>query len=243
MIEVSVSSLISLIFLEIILSIDNLIFISTLMSNVDKKYRETIKFIGIGFALAIRLGLLFVVTHIMSMNHAFFHLGSIEITYKEFLFIVGGFFLIYKAASEAQKIVMNEIESNDKPRTIKTENSSAIKIFIFSVAQIIFIDLIFSIDSVIVAIALVPDIKVIIMATLVSMATLLVSTNFLAKILTKYPSLKLLAMAFIIAIGIVFVLDGFGIHIERGYIHVALFFSLIFEILDIMRLKNLNNEK
>jgi predicted tellurium resistance membrane protein TerC len=240
---IPMTSIISLIFLEIILSIDNLVFISTLMANVDKKYRETIKVIGVSLALGLRFGLLFFVTHIMSMNGHFFNLGSMDITYKEFLFIIGGFFLIYKAASEARKIIMNEIDIPAEKKVIETQGLSTKMIFIKSIFQIIFIDLIFSIDSVIVAVALVQDIKIIIFATLVSMATLLVSTNFLANILIKYPSLKLLAMAFIIAIGIVFVLDGFEIHIERAYIHFALFFSLIFEIFDIVRLKNINNEK
>jgi predicted tellurium resistance membrane protein TerC len=240
--SVSMPSIIALIFLEIILSIDNLIFISTLMTSVDKRYREIVKIIGISLALIMRLSLLFVVNHLMAIDKTFFYIGSMEITYKEFLFIIGGFFLIYKASGEARKIVMNEHEIHNTPKKLIANENSALKVFINSILQIIVVDLIFSIDSVIVAIALVNDMKIIIIATLVSMATLLVSTTFLSKILTKYPSLKLLAMAFIIAIGIVFVLDGFEVHVERSYIHVALVFALIFEIFDIIRLKNLDEK-
>jgi predicted tellurium resistance membrane protein TerC len=210
------------------------------MTTVSLRYKEATKFIGLGLALAMRLGLLFFVNNILNMDQSFFYIGKLEMTYKECLFIVGGFFLIYKAGGEMRKIVMNEKEAPNAPKKILRPGGSAFKQFIITVIQIIFIDFIFSIDSVIVAIALVSDMKIIIIATLVSMATLLVSTNYLAKILIKYPSIKLLAMAFIVAIGIVFVLDGFEVHFDRSYIHVALFFALIFEIFDIMRIKNLN---
>lgn len=239
MIDISISSLLSLIFLEIILSIDNLIFISSLITKVDKKYREITKIIGLGLALVIRLCLFFSINTLLNMDKSFFYLGSMEITYREFIFIIGGLFLIYKATDEAKQIVTNETKETNEKNTIQ-KNHSSIKKFFRAILQVIVADLVFSIDSVIVAIAIAPDIKVMIIATLVSMATLLVSTNFLSKILIKYPSLKLLGMSFIIGIGIIFVLDGFEIHIERSYIHFALLFALIFECFDIIRIKNLN---
>ncbi len=243
MVEISASSIISLIFLEIILSIDNLIFISAVVAKMGKKYREPIKIIGLGAALSIRLFLFFTINALLSMDKSFFYLGTMDITYKEFIFIIGGLFLVYKGAGDAKEIVMNEKKDED-PNTIAGESfyktHSPIQKFFFGILQIIFIDLIFSIDSVIVAIAIAPSMSAMVIATLASMATLLVSTNFLAKILIKYPSLKLLAMAFIIAIGIIFVLDGFEIHIERSYVHFALIFALIFECFDIIRIKNLD---
>jgi predicted tellurium resistance membrane protein TerC len=242
MIEFSTSSIISLIFLEIILSIDNLIFISMLVGKMDKKYREITKIIGLGVALTIRLCLFFSVNNLLSMDKSFFYIGSMEITYREFIFIIGGLFLIYKSTGEAKQIVMNEKKNEQISEQSFYANKSPIKKFFFAILQIIIIDLIFSIDSVIVAIAISPNMHAMIIATLVSMATLLVSTNFLSKILIKYPSLKLLAMSFIIAIGIIFVLDGFEIHIERSYIHFALVFALIFECFDIIRIKNLDEK-
>ena len=244
MINISnMQSFISLIFLEVILSIDNLIFISTLMTTVSLRYKEITKFIGLGLALAIRLTLLFFINNILNMDQSFFYILKMEFTYKECIFIIGGFFLIYKAGGEMRKIITNEKEIIKCVKGSACNIKSPFKQFLIVICQIIFIDFIFSIDSVIVAIALVSDMKIIIIATLVSMATLLVSTNYLARTLVKYPSLKLLAMAFIVAIGVVFILDGFEIHVERSYIHVALFFALVFEIFDIIRIKNLNEEK
>ncbi len=234
---IEISTLLSLIFLEIILSVDNLIFVSVISSNLDPKYQGLARFIGVSTALAMRLLLLFFVGALLKIDKVFFSIARLEITYKDIVFIAGGIFLLYKSIIEIIKLVKNikEIKNNK----IFYNGNSPIKKFFVVVLQIIFIDLIFSVDAIIIAVAMSVDMKVIVIATLVSMATLLVSINFLSKILEKYPSIKLLAMVFIAALGVIFILNGLSIPVNKSYLHAALLFCLIFECLDIMRLKNL----
>ena len=230
-------SLVSLIFLEMILSIDNLIFISLVTSTLPPSIRELAKFIGLGAALLIRLGLLFFLNTLTNLNHSLIKLPFIDLTIKEFIFIAGGIFLVFKSIKEIRKIVWaNDIHNLEerKPKFIKGEEGFVGQ-FIKAIAEIIFVDFVFSLDSIIVAIALVGDIKTITIAMIVSCLSLFISINFISGILDKRPSLKLLATSFVCMIGIFFILDGFELHFDRGYLNSALLFALIFEILDIIR--------
>lgn len=237
--DISITSIVTLIFLEIILSIDNLIFIATISSKMKGRYKELTKIVGLSLAFGMRILLLMFMDFVFKIKATFIHLGSIEITYKEFIFIAGGLLLIYKSGLESKKIILAEDENNhhDETQIIDAKNSE-IKNFLYAIFQITFIDLIFSVDSVIVAIALVPDIKIVIFAVSISILTLFFSVNKLADTLDKYPNIRLLAMIFIIGVGALFILHGFEIYVSKNYLNVAFFFSIIFVICDIIRSRN-----
>lgn len=239
----SMTTILSLVFLEIILSIDNLIFISALVSGLHGRYKEIAKFIGLSVALVARIALLFGLNHLMVLDKVFYTINFIamEVTYKEMIFIIGGIFLVYKGLGGVIAIAKNEEIGTEELQLNKA--NSKLKNFLVVVFKIIMIDFIFSLDSIMVALALTPSLGIVIVATLISMVTLLISTNILSKILIKFPSLKLLAMCFIVMLGLVFVLDGFEIHIDKSYMHSALLFAVIFEIFDIIRIKNLDIKK
>lgn len=239
----NMTTILSLVFLEIILSIDNLIFISALVSGLHGIYKEIAKFIGLSVALIARIILLFGLNHLIVLDKVFYVIDFIhmEITYKELIFIIGGIFLIYKGLGEVIAIAKNE-DLGAEQLQLDKENSK-LKNFFLVIFKIIMIDFLFSLDSIMVAVALTPSLGIIIAATLISMITLCVSTNVLSKVLVKFPSIKLLAMCFIVMLGLVFVLDGFEIHIDKSYMHSALLFAVIFEIFDIIRIKNLDIKK
>jgi predicted tellurium resistance membrane protein TerC len=242
--DIPIVSFITLIFLELILSIDNLIFISTLMLSVEKKYRLHIKIIGLSFAFAFRVLFLLLVNYLVKLNTTLFSLMSLDFSYKEMLFLTGGLFLIYKSGKQVIKIVFNlKNMIEDKMQNIECIDKKAEfnkKIFFTTICQIILIDCIFSLDSVIVAVALVPDVKLIILAVMFSMIFLLFSIDKISDLLSKYQNIRLLAMTFILVLGFVFVLNGFSIYISKSYINTALISCVIFSILDNLRIKNAN---
>ena len=273
--EISIISVITLILLEIILSIDNLIFVVTISERMSGRFKKPVKFFGLTIALFLRavflvrvVGLsmaffmrgvfVFSMDSIFKMKTTFFKIGSQDITYKELIFILGGLLLIYKSGMEAKRIVLcsdedrdrkieeaklKDSEIADKNSTSDNEKNKAITrsdfiAFFIAIFQIILVDLVFSIDSVLIAIALVPDVRIIMLAVFISMVTLFFSLDALSKIMKKYQNLKLLAMLFIIGIGLLFIFKGFGLDINKNYLNASFIFSLIFTIFDIIRRKN-----
>ena len=259
---ISIVSVLTLILLEIILSIDNLIFIATVSEKMNGRFKEPIKIFGLtielfsravtvvritGLSMAFLMRGIFVfsIDWILKLKTAFLTIGSYEITYKELVFILGGLLLIYKSGMEVKKIISckddddqqkSDVDSHDK--NIKSNTRSDIAAFFISICQILLIDLIFSIDSVLIAIALVPDVKIIMLTVFISMVTLFFSLNKLSYVMKKYQNLKLLAMLFIIGVGLIFISSGFELYINKNYLNAAFVFSLIFAICDILRMKN-----
>jgi predicted tellurium resistance membrane protein TerC len=248
-------SILTLIFLEIILSIDNLVFLSSQASSLSPERRKFARSVGLFFGFCFRLSFLFFIQSFFDLEKkvlSFF--GFFDFNFRELIFLFGGCFLIYKSIVEIWKILYPGGSSEDLMQNFHQENEGLFrffkrnksknhKIFFFVILEIIFIDFIFSIDSILVAIALAPDIKILALAMMISSSTLFFSVDFLAKMLLKFPSMKLLCMFFIILIGAFFILEAFQIHIPKSYINSAFIFGIIFETFDIIRINNLEKLK
>lgn len=229
-----IGSFFTLSFLEIVLGIDNLIFISLCVSGLPKEYAQKARVIGLSLALLMRIGLLFALSWVLSLKEPLLHVAGQGFSGKDILLIVGGLFLVYKATSSIHEEVTHEAEVS-----IKKAKSG----FFFAVAQIVLIDLIFSLDSVITAVGLTQNIPVIIAAMTVAMVVMLFASNAVSRFIEKYPTLKILALSFIMLVGGFLFAEGCGFEVPKGYIYFAMFFSLGVETVNIMLRKNIAKRK
>ena len=218
-----IASFITLSLLEIVLGIDNLIFISLVVSRLPAKYSRRARVIGLTMALVIRIIMLMGVKWIMGLTEPIFTLG-LAFSFKDLLLIAGGLFLIIKGGLEIWTDLSGGQQVNKK---IKTAGS-----FGSAIVQIMFVDFVFSFDSIITAIAITTNIPVIVAAVVVSMVVMLIASGYLAAFLEKYPGFKVLGISFIILVGVILLAEGFHQHIERAYVYFALAFSTTVEILN-----------
>lgn len=231
-----VLSFITLTFLEIILGIDNLIFIALVVAKLPQKHKKLARIFGLSLALVIRILMLMTLSWVMSLTEPIFSISIIDFSFKALLLIAGGLFLIGKSGHEiyhdinAHKITAAEKESYLQHK--KAKNS-----LIGAVIQITAVDFIFSFDSVITAVGMTNDIPIIIAAIIISMIIMLISSEHISHFLSTYPSLKVIALSFIFLIGVILLADGFGIEISKGYLYFALFFTLTVEVLNIISKK------
>ncbi len=223
-------SLVTLTFLEIILGIDNLIFIALAVRKLDKKHRKSARIFGLSLALVIRILMLLTLSWIMTLTEPLFYIGEVGFSFKNFLLISGGLFLIVKSGWEIASDVflgLQESEKSDKKSDVK-------KGFISAVLQITLIDFIFSFDSVITAIGMTNNIPIIVAAIVISMIVMLIASEKISHFLQTYPSLKIVALSFIFLVGAILLADGMHIHISKGYLYFALFFTLVVESINIV---------
>lgn len=223
-----IGSFLTLSFLEIVLGIDNLIFISLCVANLPKKYAQKARVIGLSLALLMRIGLLFALSWILSLEEPFFTAFEKGFSGKDILLIVGGLFLVYKATTSIHEEVTHEGEISLR---------SAKAGFFWAIVQIILIDLIFSLDSIITAVGLTQNIPVIIAAMTVAMLVMLFAASSVSAFIEKYPTLKILALSFIMLVGGFLFVEGIGYEVPKGYIYFAMFFSLGVETINI-KLRN-----
>lgn len=221
-------SFITLSLLEIVLGIDNLIFIALVVQKLPKKYSKSARIIGLALALGIRVVMLMGASWIMTLTKPIFNL-FIGISVKDLLLILGGLFLVIKGGMEIKADLGSRKED---AKTVK-----AAKNFVGAILQIAFIDFVFSFDSIITAVGITTNIPVIVAAVTVSMLVMLVASGYLADFLNKYPEFKILGIGFIILIGIILLAEGFHQHIPREYIYFALVFSTVVEILNTLHRK------
>lgn len=217
--------LLSLTALEIVLGVDNVVFIALAVQHLPEEKREWAHRFGLGVALIMRIGLLLSIAWIMSLNNPFITVMDKSFSGKDILLLLGGIFLIYKATTSVHDMFHDTTEMNLK--NIKGSMTA-------TVIQIILIDLVFSFDSVITAVGVTTNIPVIVIAMSIAMIVMLMFTGFLSEFIFKYPSLKTLALAFILLIGVLLVGEGFGAHLPRGYIYFAMAFSCAVEVTNIM---------
>jgi predicted tellurium resistance membrane protein TerC len=231
--------LIMLTLLEIVLGIDNIIFISIVTDKLDSKNQKYARRVGLGLALIVRLILLTLAAWIMSMTETLFTLFSRDFSGQSIVLLVGGLFLIYKSSVE-----MHENIKGHAP-TVK-EGKDRLKAVIF---QIIMIDIVFSFDSIITAIGLTKSIKqetggdpmiIIYCAVIISMIIMLIFAKQVSDFINKRPTIKMIALAFLVTIGAVLVAEAFGEEVPKGYIYFAMFYALIVEFLNIKMRKNEN---
>lgn len=229
--------------LEIVLGIDNIIFISIVSDNLPKEKRRKARNIGLTLALVVRLGLLSVVALLMKLTTPLFTVWEVPMTGQGLVLLAGGLFLIYKSTIEMHKTVKGAEEA---ARTAKIKLSSVI-------TQIILVDIVFSFDSIISAIGMTNDLSrqtganpmiIIYLAVILSMIVMLIFAKQIADFITERPTIKMLALSFLVVIGVILVAEAFGEHIPKGYIYFALVYSLIVEMLNIrMRKKSAANTK
>lgn len=227
-------SFITLTLLEIILGIDNLVFIALVATKLPAASRKLVLAFGLMLALVIRALMLFTLSWIMGLNQPIFSFGEVELSYKSLMLIAGGIFLMVKSGRE----IYSDIKDLNLHRPIRSDKKSKINhSFLFSVLQITAVDFIFSFDSIITAVAMTNNIPIIIAAVIISMIIMLMSSGYIADFLNKYPSLKIIALAFIFLVGAILFADGFEIEIQKGYLYFALFFTIAVESLNIVARK------
>lgn len=220
-----VLSLLSLTALEIVLGVDNIVFIALIIQHLPKAKKETARRLGLTLALGLRVLLLLSIAWVLGLTKPFLTVLGHDFSGKDVLLLLGGFFLIYKATTGVHEM----FDSAEETAAKKKEAS-----LLGTIIQIMFIDLVFSFDSVITAVGLTKNIPIIIMAMTVAMLIMLLFTGFVSDFIFKHPSLKTLALSFILLIGVLLVAEGFGAHVPRGYIYFAMAFSCLTETINIL---------
>ena len=215
----------SLTALEIVLGIDNVVFIALLVNHLPPAKRQKARVIGLTLAFFIRVGLLFGAIWLIGLKEPWLELFGFSLSGREILMLGGGLFLIAKGTSS----IHDEI-TGDRKESYHSFSGG----FQMTILQVIFIDFIFSFDSIITAVGLTKNIAVIIAAMAVAMIVMLFSSKFIADFIDSYPTLKMLALAFIMMIGVFLVAEGLGFHVPRGYIYFGMAFSLGVEALNML---------
>ena len=220
--------------LEIILGIDNIIFISVIANRLPLEIREKVRRFGLIFALVTRILLLLSLSWVMSLTNPLFSVNDHAISGRDLILLLGGFFLIWKASKEIYvEVEVGEDDHEQGDASKANLNKSMSSLFIGSVAQIGILDIIFSLDSVITAVGMVDEIGVMIAAVLASVLIMLIAAKPIGDFVHRHPSIKVLALSFLTVVGVVLIAEGMGVHIPKGYVYVAMAFSLSVELLNI----------
>jgi predicted tellurium resistance membrane protein TerC len=224
------AALLSLTALEIVLGIDNVIFISILVSRLDARRGENARRLGMLLALIFRVVLLFGLTSLLGLSATVFTFWEKAFSWHALILIVGGLFLIAKATHELHaqaEALSGEVEIGEPSRARPASMASA-------VGQIVLIDLIFSIDSIVTAIGMAQDVRIMIAAVLIAVAVMYAASGAVASFIAAHPTTKTLALAFLMLIGVALVADGFDFHIPRGYVYFAMAFAAAVEMFNIL---------
>lgn len=227
----SISSLIAfltLCALELVLGIDNIIFISIISGKLPKDQRKSARTLGLSLAIITRIALLLSLSWVMSLTSPLFTIFKIEISGKDLILILGGLFLIAKSTHEIHQKLEADEESNVLRKPAR---------FSMVIIQILLLDLVFSLDSVITAVGMVNKIPIMVSAVIVATIIMIVASNGVAGFVDKRPTIKLLALSFLVLIGVALIAEGFDTYIPKGYIYFAMGYALIVEILNIKLLK------
>ena len=222
-------ALATLIVMEIVLGIDNLIFISILTNKLPEQHRAKARRIGISMALILRLGLLSTIAFIVQLTAPVFEVLGQAFSWKDMILIAGGLFLVWKATTEIHHSMDPEPEE-------KSSTGNAVSIgFAAAIGQILLLDLVFSIDSIITAVGMTEHLPIMIIAVVTSVIVMLVAAEPLAKFINDNPTVVMLALGFLIMIGMTLIAEGFGAHVPKGYVYAAMAFSAAIECLNIAR--------
>ena len=219
-------SLLTLSALEIVLGIDNLVFIAILTGRLPAHQRSVGRKVGLALALITRLLLLATLAWIVGLTEAVFSLFGKGFSWRDLILIGGGLFLLYKATTEIHEMVEHDEDAGDKPEGAAGATLRGV------VLQIAVIDIIFSLDSVITAVGMADKLWVMVAAVVMAMLIMIAASNPLANFVAAHPTVKMLALSFLLLIGILLVADGFGVHVPKGYIYFALAFSVAVEALN-----------
>jgi predicted tellurium resistance membrane protein TerC len=223
-------TLLILAMLEIVLSIDNIIFISILAGKLPEHEQVRGRSLGLGLALITRVIFLLSITWIMSLSRPLFEIFGHAFSWRDLILISGGLFLIYKSTKEIHR----HNEPSEERRSAK--KSSGIMATVF---QIVLIDIVFSVDSVITAVGMAQQLWIMIGSVVIAMIAMILAAGAIGRFIHRHPTIKILALAFLILVGVVLIADGIGQHIDRGYVYFAMAFSTAVELLN-MRARRAN---
>ena len=212
--------------MEIVLGIDNIVFISVLVSRLPKEQADRARQIGLALALIFRILLLLVISWIISLTQPAISAFGFDLSWKDLILIAGGAFLVYKATHEMHAAI-EEPHENDMAK-------KAGAVFAAIIGQIIVIDMVFSIDSIVTAVGMADDVEVMIAAVIVAVGVMFVASGPVAKFVADHPTTKMLALAFLLLICVSLVADGLGFHIPKGNIYAAMGFSVLVEAVNII---------
>jgi predicted tellurium resistance membrane protein TerC len=224
------AALLTLTALEIVLGIDNVIFLSVIVSRIPQAQAKRARQIGLALALVFRILLLSLLVWMIGLTQAVLTLGGMALSWRDIILIGGGLFLIAKATHE----IHTEVEARDNDNEAAPKASA----FFWVIVQIIVIDLVFSLDSIITAIGMAQDLAIMIAAVIIACLVMYVSSGPVARFVAEHPTTKMLALAFLVLIGVALVADGFKFHIPRGYIYFAIAFSALVEAFNVLAKRN-----
>jgi predicted tellurium resistance membrane protein TerC len=210
--------------LEIVLGVDNVVFIAILTARLPARQQETARRVGLTLALVIRIALLFAISWMMSLTQPWFTVLGHPVTGRDLILIAGGLFLIGKATWE----IYDKLEAEHVEREGVRRGR-----FATVLVQILLLDIVFSLDSVITAVGMANHLSIMVAAMVIAMLVMLVSMGPVAGFVERHPSVKILALSFLLLIGVVLVADGMGQHVSKAYIYVAMAFSLFVELLNL----------
>ena len=223
-------SLLTLIALEVILGIDNVIFISILASKLPADQQKKARFYGLILAMVLRLGLLAMIAWVMKLDNDLFTIFNEGISVKDLILILGGLFLLYKSSAE----IYHKMEGEQGNQTKKIKASTFAQVIV----QILIMDMVFSIDSIITAIGMVKEVWIMYVAIVVTVLIMLVAAEPISNFVNKHPAFKMLALSFLLLIGFALVSEGFGIEIPKGYIYFSMVFSMLVSIFQMRMHRN-----
>ena len=225
------TALIALIAMEIVLGIDNLIFVSIISNKLGPGERDKARRIGIGLALVLRLVLLATVAIVVQLTRPVITILGHGFSWRDMILIAGGLFLVWKATKE----IHHNVDPDPGPDLF--DRKSAAMTFGSAIVQILALDVVFSIDSIITAVGMTDHIPIMMAAVLVAVMVMLLASGPLAKFIHANPTIVMLALGFLLMIGMALIADGFGVHVPKAYIYAAMAFSTVIEILNLMSRK------
>jgi predicted tellurium resistance membrane protein TerC len=225
----SLLALVTLILLEVVLGLDNVIFISIVAARLPQHQQKKARRLGLLLAMFLRLGLLTIISLILKLQSDIFTVFSVGISGKDLILILGGLFLIYKSTTEIYHKM--EGEEGDVSKKIKANTFSAV------IVQILILDMVFSLDSIITAVGMVSDLWVMYVAIIVTVGIMLFAAEPISNFINKHPAFKMLALSFLLLIGVSLMAEGFDLHIPKGYIYFAMIFALLIDILQMRMTK------
>ena len=240
------AALLTLVVLEVVLGIDNLIFIAILSNKLPEHQQQTARRVGLILALVMRIGLLMLIGWLVTLQTPLFDLGltgapndygepSFETAFsgRDLILLAGGLFLLWKATKEIHHAM--EPEDNSGDLLDKTPGDAVRLTFGAAIVQIILLDMVFSIDSILTAVGMTDEIPIMVTAVIITVTIMLFAADPLAKFIERNPTLVMLALAFLVMIGLVLIADGFGFHVPKGYIYAAMAFSVGVELLNMVQ--------
>jgi predicted tellurium resistance membrane protein TerC len=217
-------ALTTLTLLEIVLGVDNIIFISILVGRLPEAQRQRARVIGLAFAMGTRILLLLVLTWIMRLQNSLFSVLNVDISGRDLILIGGGLFLLAKATLEIHESLEGEESEGHAPKYSS---------FLSVIIQIGLIDIVFSLDSVITAVGLADDVEVMIIAIIIAVGVMMFAAGAIGRFVDNHPTIKMLALSSLVLIGVALIAEGIDVHIPKGYIYFAMAFSVIVEMLNL----------